>query len=374
MRYEFDVTDPSAPGSLWRVAFDGDPLPSGLPQCALLLASGAWAGLGEEERREAEFAVGIRASRTGRNLRWAEVDARGPGGASRAMVCVGPIAYGGSLHRELLAALPRGAPLVAVDPLRGEPLPARPRARRPSAPACDTSKWRVVGYPGSVGAEETPARLDPVVVDGGGAFVDESGAPDVSRAGFSGVLYDGTAAGPWPYRADASVVVLGPDDVAALALLAASQGASASLLSGEERRFVEAASRATFGDPSALSGWAAALSTSPARGVVWYAPDATADALLAALAYVRLVELNRCMYGRPADALMAAARRLMRAAVTEEAALHAAAGMELAGAARDEVDRALAERTPNMNDVTRARGYARVIAFYRPRRRRSGWS
>lgn len=122
-------------GATWRASYEGPPLPSGLPQCFLAVAAEAWASLDADRRARAEGAVESHAKRSGRALAWREHGIEGDAGEAVREAYVGPVAWGGELHLDVVRALPRRFCLRALDVRTGALLDPRPRRPPKASPA-----------------------------------------------------------------------------------------------------------------------------------------------------------------------------------------------------------------------------------------------
>lgn len=124
MKWDLRVEYPA--GAVWRTSYEGAPLPSGMPQCFLAVAAEAWSSLGEDRRSRVEGVVESHAKRSGRALAWREHGIESDAGETVREAYVGPVAWGGDLHLDLVRALPRRLCLRALDVRTGALLDPRP--------------------------------------------------------------------------------------------------------------------------------------------------------------------------------------------------------------------------------------------------------
>jgi len=133
MRWEVEARDVDGAGVVWRMAYEGSPLPGALPQCFLSLNAENWRRISEGKRTRLFALVAAYSARVRRTLEWVEDDLVSSRGDVEREVYLGPIPWDGELHRELARTIPRRCPLICFDPIAGierdpRPVPAPPQA------------------------------------------------------------------------------------------------------------------------------------------------------------------------------------------------------------------------------------------------------
>ena len=358
MTLEAEITDPSRPLLRWRVNFAGPPLPSGLAQAFLSLPRRAWDELDDARRRRLLAAAAGHTARTQRALAWGEHT--GKCGRERdTFVTLGPVSQGGELHREVAAALPRSAPLIAYDPIAGAPCEARPprptRARPGATEALASSPdgRRVVAFRGFFDGGRAVAQLDAVAVDAQGRDVDDGEEVPADGA----LPFEGGRVGPFDFAEGRVVVAFGAADArAALGAIVCERVKGFAGVS----QCLFAVLRSLESGAADFEGWPVSRLASPEGALAWYASPEQAASLAEAAAAAASQEFWACVFRGDAPALAVAARALLRAA-TPRYVYSALAGVEVSGASAAEVAAELDRRAPDGDPAARARLYGDAL-------------